>query len=66
MAEKLVSIVGASYFQPIADLVDKILEQPYRANASVQATLHENGYSNALVLLLVAMLESYPRIHSIK
>lgn len=57
--EKQVSIVGSSYFQPIADLVDKLLKHPKHAPNAVQSGFYENGYAVSIILLLVAMLESY-------
>ncbi len=57
--EKLVTVVGSAYFQPIADLVDRLVRRkPHRPNR-VQSGHYEHGYSAAIVLLLVAMFESY-------
>jgi len=55
----IITIIGPFYQQPIADLVDKLLQiksqEPHPAG-----TGHlENGYAASLILLLVAMLESY-------
>ena len=56
---KLVTIVGSGYFQPIADLFDHwLLHQRPRAN-KVQSGFYESGYAASVVLLLVAMFESY-------
>ena len=57
--EKLVTVLGSAYFQPIADLVERLLQRkPVRATR-VQSAHDESGYSVAGVLLLVAMFESY-------
>lgn len=56
--DKLVSIIGTSYFQPIADLFEKLLSHPRTKSNTVQATRFENGYSASIILLLVALLES--------
>lgn len=57
--ESLVTVVGSAYFQPIADLVELLLRRtPHRPNR-VKSAHDENGYSTAIVLLLVAMFESY-------
>ncbi|MER0217525.1 MAG: hypothetical protein DU481_15490 [Nitrosomonas sp.] len=57
--EKLVTVLGSAYFQPIADLVDKLTRhKPTRPNR-VKSQHDESGYSAACVLLLVAMFESY-------
>ncbi|WP_442763791.1 hypothetical protein [Malikia spinosa] len=55
----IISIIGTSYFQPVADLVERMLQhEPVAENSS--ATGHfENGYAAAITILLVAMLESF-------
>jgi hypothetical protein len=57
--DQLVTIVGSSYFQPITDLLARLIGQPKPASSEVQTSSHENGYCASLVLLLVTMLESY-------
>ena len=57
--DQLVTIIGSSYFQPITDLLARLMSQPKSASSEVQTSSHENGYCASLVLLLVAMLESY-------
>jgi hypothetical protein len=57
--DQLVTIIGSSYFQPITDLLARLMGQPKSASNEVQTSSHENGYCACLVLLLVAMLESY-------
>lgn len=55
----MVTIVGSAYFQPIADLVERLLRRkPHRPNR-VQSGYDEHGFSAAVILLLVAMFESY-------
>lgn len=57
--ETLVSILGSSYFQPIANLVERWKAfTPYRPN-KVQSGFYEHGYASSVILLLVAMFESY-------
>lgn len=57
--EKLVSILGSSYFQPIANLIERWkLYTPHRPN-KVQSGFYEQGYASSVILLLVAMFESY-------
>jgi hypothetical protein len=61
-SDQLVTIVGSSYFQPITDLIARLLGRPKPTSNEVnevQTSSHENGYCASLVLLLVAMLESY-------
>lgn len=54
-----VSILGASYFDPIADLLDRWLSRPSHRPNAVQSGYYEHGYAASVILLLVAMLESY-------
>lgn len=57
--DTLVTVVGSAYFQPIADLVERLVgRKPHRPNR-IQSGYDEHGYSAAIVLLLVAMFESY-------
>ena len=57
--DTLVTVVGSAYFQPISDLVERLLKRkPHRPNR-VKSAHDENGYSASIVLLLVAMFESY-------
>lgn len=55
----VITVVGSAYFQPIADLVDKLLKRPLPPAFPAGSGDHENGYSASLVVLLVAVLESY-------
>ena len=57
--DQLVTILGSAYFQPIADLIDRLLKKQRRRPDRIQSGMRENGYSAACVLLLVAMFESY-------
>lgn len=55
----IITIVGHSYFQPIADLIERMLKRPAAEDNSVRANHFENGYAVAVTVLLVAMLESF-------
>jgi hypothetical protein len=55
----VITVVGSAYLQPIADLLGKLLKRPISGIGPAGASEHENGYSAALVVLLVAVLESY-------
>lgn len=57
--EKLVTVLGSAYFQPIADLVERLTRRKPIRPTRVKSTPDESGYSAACVLLLVAMFESY-------
>lgn len=54
-----VSILGSSYFEPIADLIDRWLRLPRTRSTAVQSGYFEHGYAASVILLLVAMFESY-------
>ncbi len=57
--EKQVSIIGSGYFQPIANLIEHWQKfTPHRPNA-VQSGYHQSSYAASVILLLVAMFESY-------
>lgn len=55
----VITVVGSAYFQPIADVIDKLLKRPQLPAFPAGSGDHENGYSVSLVVLLVAVLESY-------
>jgi hypothetical protein len=57
--EKSVSILGAGYFQPVADLVSQMLKHSMAKRNAVRAAYYDNIYSASVILLLVAALESY-------
>ena len=57
--ETLVTVLGSAYFQPIADLVERLTRSKPPRPTRVKSTHDESGYSAACVLLLVAMFESY-------
>ena len=58
-AGDVVTVVASAYFQPIADLIQNLLRKepggPFPGGSGVR----ENGYLASIVVLLVAMLESY-------
>jgi hypothetical protein len=56
---QLVTIIGSSYIQPLSDLLFRLLSWPNSKNNDVKTSDPENGYSVSIILLLVAMLESY-------
>jgi len=56
--DTLVSIVGSSYFQPIAILLDELLSRPKPTN-DVKTSPPENGLACAISLLAVVCFESY-------
>ena len=55
----IISIVGTSYFQPIADLIERMLQHEPVADNSSRTGHFENGYAAAATVLLVAVLESF-------
>jgi hypothetical protein len=57
--DRLVSIVGSSYFQPIASLLDGLLSRLKPMANDVQTSRAENGLACAISLLAVVCFESY-------
>lgn len=57
--EKLVTILGSSYFQPITNLVERWVTFPRHRPNKVQSGFYESGYASSVILLLVALFESY-------
>jgi len=55
----IISIVGTSYFQPVADLIERMLKHEPVASNSSRTGHYENGYAAAITVLLVAILESF-------
>ncbi len=58
-SETLVTVLGSAYFQPIADLLERLLARKSPRSTRVQSGHDESGYSAAIIVLLVAMFESY-------
>lgn len=54
-----ISILGSSFLQPTADLISKLCETQKSRVRSANSSSFEHGYSASIVLLLVAMFESY-------
>ena len=57
--ERTISVLGSGYFQPVADLVERLLKYPKTKRNAVKALYYDNVYAVAIVLLLVAAVESY-------
>jgi exopolyphosphatase / guanosine-5'-triphosphate,3'-diphosphate pyrophosphatase len=63
LAEKIespkeLSVIGGQLFQPIADLVEGLLKRPFRKPDRIGSNYFEGGYSAAIIVLLVAVVES--------
>lgn len=57
--DDLITIVGTGYFQPISDLIENLFKSNAPAPHAMGTSCRENGYSASLVVLLVALLESF-------
>lgn len=55
----IITVVGSSLFQPLADLIDKLLAKDARAPGPSGPSSAENGYAVAIIVLLNVVLESY-------
>jgi len=61
---QIISIIGSTYCQPIADLLEKLLQKERIQDSRLHSGYHESGYAASVILLLVAMFESYvARLH---
>lgn len=56
---EIVTVIGESYCQPIADLTARLLSRARVPADGASAGFFENGYSVSITILLVALLESY-------
>jgi hypothetical protein len=56
--EGYVSVIGTSYLFPIADLLGELNSLNTKGPNEVQASPRENGYSTAIIILTVLLLES--------
>lgn len=56
---EVVSIVGSSYFQPITDLIEKLIQHDDGREENIMAGYYQNGYATSICLLSVVLLESY-------
>jgi hypothetical protein len=59
--ELSITVIGSSYFAPIADLLNNLLKRSSGKINELQASNLENGYSVSVCILLVACFESYVR-----
>ena len=57
--DDVITVVGSAYFQPIADLVQNLLREEPGGPFPGDSGVRENGYSASVIVLLVAMLESF-------
>ncbi len=55
----IITVVGSAYFQPVADLVENLLNKNEPDFSAISAGQSENGYSVSITILLVMILESY-------
>ncbi len=56
---EIVTIVGASYFEPIAKLLEELKKHYKGHDGEIQAGTFVNGYATSICLLSVVCLESY-------
>jgi hypothetical protein len=59
MPDTIITVTGSSYFQPILDLTERLIQRERRKVIAGRIGYRENGYSLSIVLLLVVALESY-------
>ena len=59
IADGILSVLGSQYYQPIADLTERLLEKGYQKPDRVSAGYRESGYAAAIIILSAAALESF-------
>jgi hypothetical protein len=59
VSDDLITVLGSAYFQPIADLIEKLLNRDSPSATPGGAGHYESGYSAALIVLLASVLESF-------
>lgn len=57
-SEQIISVIGTRFYQPIADLISKIIARPYQKPDHVGSDYYEGGYTASVILLLAASVES--------
>jgi hypothetical protein len=55
----ILSVLGSQYYQPIADLAERLMEKEYQIPDRVSAGYRESGYAAAIIILSAAVLESF-------
>jgi hypothetical protein len=53
-----ISVIGPQLYQPIADLIGKLLARPYQEPDRISSNYFEGGYAAGIILLLAAAVES--------
>lgn len=59
MMNEFVSIIGGSFFDPIATLLEKLEKHDKGDQPTIKAGYYENAYAISIIILAVASLESY-------
>lgn len=59
MKEKLVTIVGSSYFEPISLLLEELEKHDKGSSNEIQSGYYVNGFASSVCILSVVCLESY-------
>ena len=56
--ENIISVIGTQFYQPITDLISKLIARPYQKPDRVGSNYYEGGYAASVILLLTASVES--------
>lgn len=56
--DQIISVIGTQFYQPIADLISKLIARPYQKPDRVGSNYYEGGYAASVILLLAASVES--------
>ena len=59
MFDGIISVIGSQYYQPLADLTERLLAKEYQKPDRISAGFRESGYAAAIIILSAAALESF-------
>lgn len=57
--EKNITVIGSHLYQPVADLLGRLLKRNFQSGDRVSSNYYESGYSAAIILLLFTAVESF-------
>ena len=56
--ETLITVIGPKLYQPIADLVGRLIARPYNRGDRIGSNYFEVGYCSSIIVLLCTVVES--------
>lgn len=59
MFDGIISVIGSQYYQPLADLTERLLAKEYQKPDRISTGFRESGYAAAIIILSAAAIESF-------